>query len=161
MLANIKNTPKDPHRAKDPNNPPSEVQVREDIKNLSRKNVLRKSDVFKRAIAEALVRVGELDAGISDVLIRMRDTLEIRAGDLKYVWATYRYGILYIDRSLLKKPYLYKELLLTLIHEAGVISDPQRTDGQNEEFAQQVVAIVQDDLVARAMILRGSRYFNL
>ncbi|MBU4332966.1 MAG: ATP-binding protein, partial [Candidatus Omnitrophica bacterium] len=160
-LANIKNTPKDPHRAKDPHNPPSEEQIRDDIDRLSRKNVLRKGKTFKRAVDEALVRVGKLDADISDALIKIRDTIEIRAGDLNHIWATYRDGILYIDRSLLKKPSLSKELLLTLIHEAGVIADPQRTDEQNEEFARQVLGIIQDDLSTREGILKGPGYFNL
>ncbi|MDD5584407.1 MAG: ROK family protein, partial [Candidatus Omnitrophica bacterium] len=130
----------DPHRAKDPVNPPSEAQIQGDLAKSQEKI---KSLVFIDSVNDAIRLVANKDPLVTKALELIRDTIEIRAGPFTYIYGTYRENILYLDESILPNEDLSKDnlpLVLTFIHEARVIAYTQACDQENEAFAQECIA---------------------
>ncbi|MBU1995772.1 MAG: 4-alpha-glucanotransferase [Candidatus Omnitrophica bacterium] len=128
--------PLDPHRAKI-EFCLSEEEIAQDITKST--IIKRKSRYFADAIVQAIELVGDRDDAVITALEKLKHAIEIRSGNYKKVWASYRHGILFIDKSLLLDVTLNKELLITLIHEARVIAYPRSLDKENEEFALEIV----------------------
>ncbi|MBM3250133.1 MAG: GNAT family N-acetyltransferase [Candidatus Omnitrophica bacterium] len=118
----------DPHSAK-PGKHPTEAQVQEDIGRASA--TIAKNQIFRQTCDLAIKLVGDKDVRVTDALVRIRDTITVRAGPFTYIYGTFRNNILYLDSTS-----SYGELLLTLIHEARVIAYPKSRDEENEAFAR-------------------------
>ncbi len=126
--------PLDPHRAKDPFNPPTEEQTQGDL--AKAQEVTEKSDYLIYAVNEAIRRVGTYDALVTAALEKIRDTIVIRAGPFTYIWGSFYNGELFLHHLLLDDPEYYSECIVTLIHEARVMAYPGSSDAQNEAFAR-------------------------
>ncbi|HNX82667.1 MAG TPA: hypothetical protein PKL77_11045, partial [Candidatus Omnitrophota bacterium] len=124
----------DPHRAKDPLNPPSEEEMKQDFARALEQPAV-KDRYCTDAVNEAIRRLGDRDALVTAALEKIRDTIIVRAGPFIYLWGAFYQGSLFLDSALLHNPSTYTELLRTLIHEAGVIAYPEKSDQDNEAFA--------------------------
>ncbi|MFA5088292.1 MAG: hypothetical protein WC552_04585 [Candidatus Omnitrophota bacterium] len=128
--------PADPHRNKQAKFP-SEEQIKRDISRATDICGI-KNTYLRQVINEAIILVFGIDPNLVEALKRIRDDMEIRVGVFEFIWGAYRNGILYLDELLVSShsPRNHRELLLTLIHEARVITYPKSTHERNENFAQ-------------------------
>jgi len=133
---------KDPAREKPtstlPNDPlMKEAAVEEEIR-VAKAVSTQDKEYVQRTIVAALALV-LIDQDIHRELRKML-AYEIRAGPLPNLWGVLRNNILYLDLPLLTNS-LPHELIITLIHEAGVSLG--RSDIRNEKFAQDCVRVPQ------------------
>ncbi|MCF7917307.1 MAG: sugar transferase, partial [Candidatus Omnitrophica bacterium] len=122
----------DLHRAK-PGENPNRKQLEED---LSKANKIREKGLIEQSVRDCFPFVYSADPNIAKALGKFLTEVEIRAGPFTYIYGAYRENTLYLDQALLQYPENYKQLLITLIHEAAVLVYPESSDQENEKFAQ-------------------------
>ena len=126
---------RDLHRAK-PGLTPSLAQLENDLsKSLEMGNA--GISYVHAALDKAIRMVGNRDSELARKLAEIRDSIVVRAGPFAYIWGSFSNNILYLDITLLD-PSAERELIVTLIHEAGAALG--RADADNEVFAQASVA---------------------
>ena len=128
----------DPHRAKSNNKLPQDFEGRERAIQQEIRANRPLSSVLRQYVIEALKeaqRLSQPDSGIVRSLEEMT-YVEIRAGPMTNLYGVIRENTLHLDQPLLD-PQNKNQLLLTLIHEAGVSLG--RRDEENESFAQECV----------------------
>ena len=123
----------DPHRAKPNNRLPTEERAREaaiqrEITNNRPLNHLEEYYVLK-AIREA-AQLASRDPALVGAFKTMK-AIANRAGPMPNLYGVIRNSILHLDQPLLN-PTHRRELLITLLHEAGVLLG--RSDEENERF---------------------------
>ena len=128
----------DPHRTKSGNKLPKTPKKREKAiqSEIKRTKALDKDQADH--ILEALENAQILARSDSEIVHSLSAiaSIEIRAGPMPNLYGVMRQNILYLDQTLLNDASRI-ELLITLIHEAGVALG--RSDEENERFAQECV----------------------
>ncbi|MCX5711815.1 MAG: hypothetical protein NTY47_01940, partial [Candidatus Omnitrophica bacterium] len=126
-------------RDKDRNNLPVEEQRQADRNSAVLINDYQRAYI-KKILPDALIEfIRDIDQAVASQLPRIRNTIEIRAGPFNYIDGSFLQEILYLDEKLFQENN-HRELLLTLLHEAKVMSG-SNNDAENEAFAQSILEL--------------------